>query len=79
MVEVFEDFVQMVVTAGGGVDLFSSAHLADQSRFRRNVMAADVAAITCALSAVYRVTVELGEQDMGDGMEDRVGCAFEEV
>ena len=42
-------------------------------------MASDVAAVTCAEHAVDGLSVELGEENMRDGMEHRFGRAFEQV
>jgi len=78
-VQVLEDFVQMIVVAGGGVDLLSSAHLADEAGLRSDVMAGDVAAIAGALGTVNGLAIELGQQDMRYGMEYGLGRAFEQI
>src|SRR5258708_6989958 len=78
-VEVVEDFFQMVVVATGGADVLASAHLADEPRFGGNVVAGDIAAITGAVRAIDRLTIELGEQDVGDRAQHRFGSAFKQV
>ena len=57
----------MVVVAACGVDVLSSAYLADEARLGRYVVAGDVAAVARALGAVDRLAIELGEQDVRDG------------
>ena len=78
-VQVFEDFVEMVVVSGSGVDLFASSHLADEACFGGDVVATDVSAITGALGAVDGLAVEFGQEDVRDGMEYRAGRAFEQI
>src|SRR6266478_5365899 len=78
-VEVVEDFFQMVVMAAGGVDMLASAHLANEPRFCGNVVAGDIAAITGAVRAIDRLTIELGQQDVGDRMQHGFGSAFEQI
>jgi len=65
-VEVVENFFQMVVMAAGGADVLASAHLADEASLGGNVVAGDIAAITGAVGAIDRLTIKLGEQDVGD-------------
>ncbi len=78
-VEVVEDFFQMVVMAAGGADVLASAHLADEPRFGGNVVAGDIAAITGAVRAIDRLTIKLGEQDVGDRVQQGFGSAFKQV
>ena len=44
-----------------------------------DVVAADIAAITGAMSAIDRLAIELGEQDVSDGVEHGFGSAFEQI
>ena len=78
-VEVVEDFFQMVVVAASGADVLASAHLADETRFGGNIMAGDIAAITCAVDAIDWLAIELGEQDVGNRVQDRFWSTFEQV
>ncbi len=78
-VEIVEDFFQMVVMAAGGADMLASAHLADEARFGGDVVASDIAAITGAVGAIYRLAIELGEQDVGDRVQHGFGSAFEQI
>lgn len=78
-VEVVEDFFQMVVMTAGGADVLASAHLADEPRFGGNVVAGGIAAITGAVSALDRLTIKLGEQDVGDRVQHGFGSAFKQI
>lgn len=64
-VEVVKDFFQMVVAAASRVDMFASAHLADEARFRADFVARDIAAVTSALSAVNGLAVQLSQENVG--------------
>src|SRR5712692_9129254 len=78
-VEVVENFFQMIVVAAGRANVFASAHLADEPRFGGNVVAGDIAAITGAVRAIDRLTIKLGEQDVGDRVQQGFGSAFKQV
>jgi hypothetical protein len=78
-VEVVENFFQMVVMAAGGADVLASADLADEPRFGGNVVADDIAAITGAVRAIDRLTIKLGEQDVGDRVQHGFGSAFKQI
>lgn len=78
-VEVVENFFQMVVVAAGGADMLASAHLADEASFGGNVVAGDIAAITGAMGAIDRLTIEFGEQDVSDRMQHGFGSAFKQI
>ena len=54
-VEVFENFFEMIIVAASGTDVLASAHLADESCFDDDIVAADVAAVTCAVRAIDRL------------------------
>src|SRR5260370_34496825 len=75
-VEVIENFFQMVVVAAGRANVFASAHLADELRFGGNVVAGDIAAITGAVRAIDRLTIKLGDQDVGDRVQQGSWRAF---
>ncbi len=78
-IEVVEDFFQMIVVSARGNDVLTPAHLADEARFRGDIMRADIAAITTAVDAVDRLAIKLGEQNVGDRMQHIVGSAFQEI
>jgi len=78
-VEIVEDFFQMIVMAAGRADVLASANLTDEAGFGGDVVAADVAAITCAMSAIDRLAIELGEQNVNDGIENVFGSALKQI
>jgi hypothetical protein len=78
-VEGLEDFVEIVVVAGGGGEAFAAAGLADVFGLFGNLLGGDVAAVAVGVGAGYRLLVELGEEDVGDGVMDGLGCGLEEV
>ena len=59
-VEVVEDFLQMVVMAAGGADVLASANLTHEAGFGSDLVAANIAAITRAMSAIDWLAIELG-------------------
>ena len=78
-IEVVENFFQMIVMAASRADVLASAHLADEARLGSNVMASNIAAITGAVGTIDRLTIELGEQDVGDRMQHGFGSALKQV
>jgi hypothetical protein len=78
-VEGLEDFVEIVVVAGGGGDAFAAASLADVFGLFGDGFGGDVAAITVGVRACDGFLVELGEEDVGDGVMDGLGGGLEEV
>jgi len=79
VVEVVEDFFEMIMMAAGGVDVLASAKLADEVGFRGEVAAGDVAAVAGAVRAIDRLAIEFGEQDVRDRMEDGFWRGFEKI
>jgi hypothetical protein len=78
-VEGLEDFVQVVVVAGRGGDALASAGLADLLGEAGYGLRADVAAVAVSMDGGDGLLVELGEEDVGDGVVDGLGCVLEEV
>jgi hypothetical protein len=78
-VEVFENFIKMVVMTAWGANLFPSAHLADQAGFGRNVVTGNISSITAAVGAVDGLAIELGQQDVSDRVQHSFGRALEQV
>jgi hypothetical protein len=78
-VEGLEDFVEMVVVAGGGGEALAAAGLTDVLGLSGDGFGGDVAAVAVGVGAGYGLFVELGEEDVGDGVMDGVGCGLEEV
>jgi hypothetical protein len=78
-VEGLEDFVEVVVVSGGGGEAFATACLADVFGLFGDGFGGDVAAVAVGVGAGDRLFVELGEEDVGDGVMDGFGCGLEEV
>ena len=78
-VEGLEDFVEIVVVAGGGGEAFAAAGLTDVLGLFGDGFGGDVAAVAVGVDAGDGFLVELGEEDVGDGVMDGLGCGLEEV
>jgi hypothetical protein len=78
-VERLEDFVEVVVVAGGGGESLAAAGLADVLGLAGDRFRGDVAAIAISMGGGDGLLVELGEEDVGDGVVDVVGCGLEDV
>jgi hypothetical protein len=78
-VEGLEDFVEIVVVAGGRGDAFAAAGLADVLGLFGDGLGGDVAAVAVGVDAGDGFLVELGEKDVGDGVVDGFGGVLEDV
>jgi hypothetical protein len=78
-VEGLEDFVEIVVVAGGGGEALAAASLADVLSLTGDGLGGDVAAVTIGVRRGDGLLVELGEEDVGDGVMDGVGRSLEQV
>src|ERR1700722_9170371 len=78
-VKVLENFLKMVVMATGGVDVFASAHLSDETGFGGDVIAANVAAITGAVHTINRLAIKFGKQNVGNRVQYGFRGAFEQI
>lgn len=66
------------MSLGGGYAL-ASAHLSDEVGLLGHVVAGDVFAIPGSVGGFDGLAVDLGEEDVDDGLEYGFGCAFKEV
>jgi hypothetical protein len=78
-VEGLEDFVEVVVMALGRRDAFATAGLTDVLGLFGDGFGADVAAVAVGVDGGDGLLVELGEEDVGDGVVDGFGCVLEEI
>ncbi len=78
-VEGLEDFVEIVVVTDGCGEAFAAAGLADVLGLFGDGFGGDVAAVAVGVGAGDRLLVELGEEDVGDGVMDGLGRGLEEV
>jgi hypothetical protein len=78
-VQGFEDLVEIVVVADGGGEAFAPSGLADVLGLAGDGFGGDVAAVAVGVGGGDWLLVELGEEDVGDGVVDGVGRGFEQV
>jgi hypothetical protein len=78
-VEGLEDLVEIVVVADGGGEALAAAGLADVLGLAGDGLGGDVAAVTVGVGGGDGLLVELGEEDVGDGVVDGVGGGLEQV
>jgi hypothetical protein len=78
-VQGLEDLVEIVVVADGGGEAFAAASLADVLGLAGDGFGGDVAAVAVGVGGGDGFLVELGEEDVGDGVVNGVGCGFEQV
>lgn len=78
-VEGLEDFIEIVVMAHGSEDALAAAGLADVLGLAGDGFGGDVAAVAVGVGGGDGLLVELGEQDVGDGVVDGVGRVLEDV
>src|SRR5690242_21900137 len=62
-----------------GGDALAAAHLANALALANDGFAGGEAAVAVGVGGINGLAIELGEQDMRDGAEDRLGRAFEDV
>jgi hypothetical protein len=74
-----EDLVEVVVMADGRGEALASASLADVFGLAGDGFGGDVTAVAVGVGWGDGLFVELGEEDVGDGVVDGVGCGFEQV
>ena len=78
-VEGLEDFVEIVVVTGGCGEAFAAAGLADVLGLFGDGLGGDVAAVAVGVGGGDGLFVELGEEDVGDGVMDGLGRVLEQV
>ena len=75
-VEGLEYLVEVVVVAGCRGEAFAAAGLADMLGLFGDGFGGDVAAVAIGVEAGDGLFVELGEENVGDGVMDCLGCWF---
>jgi len=78
-VQVFENLFKVILPPASRVDVFASAHLANEPRLGRHVVTKNVSAIARTQSSINRLAIQLAEQDVGDPVQDRFGRAFKQI
>jgi hypothetical protein len=78
-VERLEDFVEVVVMAGGGGEALAAAGLADMLSLAGDGFGGDVAAVAVGVGGGNGLLVELREEDVGDSVVDVIGSGLEKI
>ena len=78
-VERLEDFIEVVVVADRCGEAFAAPGLTDMLGLFGDGLRRDVATIAIGVGPGDGLSVELGQQDVGDGVMDVVRCGFENV
>jgi hypothetical protein len=78
-VERLEDFIEIIVVADRCGEAFAAPGLTDMLGLFGDGFRGDVASIAVGVEAGDGLSVELGQQDVGDGVMDVVRCGFENV
>jgi hypothetical protein len=78
-VEGLEDLVEIVVVARGCGDAFAATGLADVLGLFGDGFGGDVASVAIGVEAGDGLSVELGEENVGDGVMDGFRRCFEEI
>src|SRR5947209_182770 len=78
-IQTVKNLVQIVVLALGTFNAFASAKLAYKLRFLRHDVAAGVFAVTRGMGRVHGLAMQLGDEDMRDGVKHRFRRAFKKI
>jgi hypothetical protein len=78
-VESLKDLVEVVVVADGCGEALATAGLTDVFGLAGDGFGGDMAAVSVGMSWRDGLFVEFGEEDVGDGVMDGVGCVLEQV
>src|SRR4051812_39971872 len=78
-IQVFEDAIKVIVSALLAAYFLSATDLADQMCLRRHVMAGHILPISRRLRRIYRLAVELRQQDVSDSVQHAVRRAFQQI
>lgn len=78
-VQIFEDLFQVVVRAFGAMDLLAPAHLPDQVGLGGDALASRKLSEARCMAAVDLFSIELGYQDVEDGVKHIVTGALQQV
>src|ERR1700733_5019342 len=79
LVQHIEDLFEVVITPLGTAVALGPARMADLLRLARHGFAILKTLVAMVVRAVDGLFVNLGDQDMRDGMEDRLRRAFQQV
>src|SRR5579864_9168570 len=78
-VQVIKDCFEIVNVTFGGTDELSSAHLAHKVTLVCHLVAGDIATVTRVMQPLDGLAIDLGQQNVRDGFQHRLGRAFQQV
>lgn len=78
-VEGFEDLVEIIVVTGRSGEAFAASGLADVFGLTRDAFGRDMAAVAVGVGRGNRLFVELGQEDVGNGVVDIVRRGLEKI
>lgn len=78
-IQLVKDFVKIIVLAFGILDTLTPAQLAYELGFLRHGVTTGIFAVARGVDSVNRLAMELGDEDMQDGIKDRLGRAFKKI
>src|SRR5208337_1040326 len=78
-VELLEDLIQVIDDSPRRLDALAPAHLTHQMRLGADLLAAYIAAKASCLRGLYGVTINLGEQNMRNRLDNAFGRSFQQV
>ena len=78
-VEIVKDLLQMIVIALGAFHSLTPPHLPDQMSLGRHGLAPGELPIARRECGIDRLAIQLGQQDMQDGVQHRLGRALEQI
>src|SRR5689334_7509902 len=78
-VQVIKNLVKVIMLSFRALNAFAPAHLADQMRLGGHGMAAGEFAIARCMSSLNGLAMQLGDQNMQDGVKHLLRGAFQEI
>src|SRR5882724_8752377 len=78
-VQIVKNLVKIVVLSLRALNALAPAELADELRLLRHGRAAGIFAVTRGVSGVNGLAMQFGDEDVQDGMEHRLGRAFQKI
>lgn len=78
-IQVVKNLVEIIVLPFGTLDALAPAKLADELRLLRHGVTAGIFAITRGMGSINRFAMQLGDEDMQDGIKHRFRRAFKKI
>jgi len=78
-IQIVKNLVEIIVPAFGALNALASAQLADELRLLRHGVSAGIFAVTRGMGCINRLAVELGDENVQDGIKHRFRRAFKKI